>query len=63
MLPLANAVIHSPNQYTLFLCNNCQNISVECGVRLWQWTRNILRFSDVAVAFSLLLNHLPRQRL
>jgi len=63
MLPLANAVIHSPNQYMLFLCNNCQNVSVECGVHLWQWTRNIFRFSDVAVAFGLLLYHLPRQRL
>ena len=27
MLPLVNAVVHSPNQYTLFLCNSCQNVS------------------------------------
>ena len=63
MLPLANAVVHSPNQYTLFLCYNCQKVSVECGVPLWQWTRTNLRFSDVAVAFSLLLYYLPGQLL
>jgi hypothetical protein len=63
MLPLSNAVVHSPNQYTLFLCYNRQNISVECGVRLWKWTRIDLGFSDVAVAFSWLFHHLPRQLL
>ena len=63
ILPLANAAVHRRNQYTLFLCYNWQNVSVECGVRLWQWTRANLLFSDVAVAFSLLLYHLPLQLL
>jgi hypothetical protein len=63
MLPLANAVVHSPNLYTLFLCYNCQNVFVECGVLLWQWTRTILSVSDVAVVSSLLLYHLSRQLL
>jgi hypothetical protein len=63
ILPLANAVVHSPNQYTLFLCYNCQNVSVECGVRLWKCTPTNFRFSDVAVSFSLLLYHLPHQLL
>ena len=63
MVPLANAVVHSPNQYTRFLCYSCQNVPVECGVRLWQWTRTNLRFSYVAVVFILLLYHHPRQLL
>ena len=63
MLPPADAVVDSPNQYTLFLCCNCQNVSVEWGVLLWKWTRTNLRYSDVAVALTLLLHRLPHQLL